>query len=364
MSNGSNPYNKDPPCNNWALWNQMGNAQEQYQKALEARKNRILQHKENELVYTQAEYFKKAQSNILFFTPFLKKIKVIPRVKTSNNTWKDTGYIPQFPFTKRTKTISVDLSSNVVDGYQIEVERSCTTKIEISGIESEFTTGIFRVPENSAFEIATNVVETVTYNVNVNVVSPGNPLVTTYKVTINSIPPTPFLSNIQIVPRVVYKAGIPNASQFIWNSANSIDSNALTKFSVSNFSPNTYTYTNQILDVDVASAYGNSGANFYRTAAGYQIIATAQDEKTVIDISGGIENTGINHTVDLSNTQIANSLTYDVSSNLPYPFGSGLPEIGVFNTSVQGGSSNYDNVITSKASNGVTVQYFVQIRTT
>ena len=38
MSTGSNPYNKDPPCNNWALWNQMGNAQEQYQKALEAKK--------------------------------------------------------------------------------------------------------------------------------------------------------------------------------------------------------------------------------------------------------------------------------------------------------------------------------------
>ena len=35
MSNGSNPYNKDPPCNNWRLWNQMGNAQEQYQKVTE-----------------------------------------------------------------------------------------------------------------------------------------------------------------------------------------------------------------------------------------------------------------------------------------------------------------------------------------
>ena len=364
MSTGSNPYNKDPPCNNWELWNRMGNAQEEYQKALQEKKNRILQHKENEMVYTQAQLFRKAQSNILKFTPFLSGIKIIPRIKDNNNLWRDSGYIPQFTFTKRTDIITIDLSSNAVDGFQIEVERSCTTKIDISGIQSEFTTGIFRVPIYSAFEIATNVVQTVSYTTNVNVIAPGNPIVNTYKIVINSIPPNPFLSNIQIVPRVVYKAGIPEPSRFIWNSANSIDSQSLTKFNISNFSPNTYTYTNQILDVDVASAYGNSGANFYRTAAGYQIIATAQDDKTVIDISGGIENTGQNHSVDLNNPTVVDSLTYDASSNVAYPFGRGLPDIGVFNTSVQGGSTNYDNVITAKASNGITVQYFIQVRTT
>lgn len=364
MSNGSNPYNKDPPCNNWRLWNQMGNAQEQYQKALEEKKFRILQHKEHEMTYTKAQEFTKAQSNILKFTPFLSGIKIIPRIKRNGNLWVDSNYIPYIHFTKRVQQITIDLSSNTVDGFQIEVERSCTTKIDISGIQSEFTTGIFRVPIDSAFEIATNVLETVSYTTNVNVIAPGNPLVNTYKIVINAIPPSPFLSNIQIVPRVVYKAGIPEPSQFIWNSANSIDSQSLTIFNVSNFSPTTYTYTNQILNVDVASAYGNSGANFYRTAAGYQIIATAQDEKTVIDISGGIENTGQNHSVDLNNPTVVNTLTYDASSNVPYPFGRGLPDIGVFNTSVQGGSTNYDNVITAKASNGITVQYFVQVRTT
>tara|TARA_B100001059_G_scaffold235891_1_gene283554 strand:+ start:6 stop:1094 length:1089 start_codon:yes stop_codon:yes gene_type:complete len=362
MSNtGSNPYNKNPPCNNWAIWNTMGNAQEEYQKALQAKKNEILQHKENEIVFTQSELFKKAQSNIMKFTPFISGIKVIPRVKDAvTGTWSDTDYKPVFAFTKRLKIFSLDLSSNYNDGFQIEVTRSCTTNIDISGIVSGFGTGTFRVPANTAFPIQTNVVNTVTYNTNVHVTSPGNPFVNTYQVVVNSIPPPAFLTNIEIIPRVVYKAGIPDADRFIWNSANSIDSNALPSFAVSNFSPTTYSYRNQVLNVDVATAYGSSGANFYRTAAGYQIKATAQDAKTVIDISGGIESTGTDHVVDANDP----TLTFNITSGTSHPFGRGMPAIGVFNTSVQGSSTNYDNVITTRASNGVTAQYFVQIRTT
>ena len=98
MSNtGSNPYNKNPPCNNWAVWNTMGNAQEEYEKALQAKKNEILQHKENEMVFTEAELFKKAQSNIMKFTPFISGIKVIPRVQdTVTGAWSDTDYKPVF----------------------------------------------------------------------------------------------------------------------------------------------------------------------------------------------------------------------------------------------------------------------------
>ena len=61
------------------------------------------------------------------------------------------------------------------------------------------------------------------------------------------------MSNITIVPRVVYKSGIENASEYIWSSAISLDENALKQFDVSNFNSLDTSYNGQVLNVDVAS---------------------------------------------------------------------------------------------------------------
>ena len=75
--------------------------------------------------------------------------------------------------------------------------------------------------------------------------------------------------------------------------------------------------------------YGESGADFARAAAGYQIITV--DPQTKIDISGGIERGATDF---YFNPENVNTLTYDVSSGVAYPPGAGFPPNGVLNTSV------------------------------
>ena len=371
----SNPYNGSPPCNNWSLWNSYndGRANIHYQRALQEKKNRLLDHPENEHVYSKKELFKSALGKTLRYTPYLSGIVVVPMVKTGNGNgngtygWRRSTDIQEsnFDFDKTFDKYSIDFASNFVDGFQIKIIRKCNTVVDVSGIISSFGSSTLYFPSDiTAFEMESNVTEQKTYNVRIVSNIPGSDVSVKYNIVINTLPPSPLLSKIQIIPRVVYKSGISNKSEFIWNVATSIDASSVVSFDVKdasgNFTPTNYNYYNQILDIDVARAYGDSGANFFRTAGGYQIVATAIDPKTEIDIKGGYEFTGEFLSVDVNDS----SLTFDASNNIAYPPGSGFPDIGLFNTSVQSSVTSYDNVITTRASNGNTSQYFVQIRTT
>lgn len=370
-------YNGAPPCNNWSLWNSYndGRAKEHYQRALQEKKNRLLRHPENEYVYSKKESFTNALGKTLRYTPYVNGITIIPMVKvydnmetrTGNYYWNKSSSISEsnFNFDKTFSVYSIDFASNFADGFQVMVERKCNTVVDVSGITSTFGSSTLYFPSSgSAFEMESNVVQVKSYDIAIRSGIPGSDVSVTYNVRVNTIPPSPLLSSITVIPRVVYKSGITSKDDFIWNVATSIDASSVVSFDVADasgvFSQTNYKYYNQILDIDVARAYGDSGANFFRTAGGYQIIANAVDPKTEIDISGGIEFTGQEHSVDPNDS----TLTFDASSNVAYPPGRGFPDLGVFNTSVQSSVTSYDNVITTRASNGTTRQYFIQIRTT
>ncbi len=369
----SNSYNGAPPCNNWALWNSYndGRANERHQLALQERKNRILRHPENEYIYSKKENFKNALGKTLRYTPYVKNLVIVPMVKVMNSDnqsfyWAASTNVSEsrFDFDKIQSSYNINFVSNLVDGFKIRVERNCNTVVDVSGNISTFGSSTLLFPFKNAFEMESNVTTPKSYPISVISRIPGSDVSITYNIIVQTLPPSPLLSKIQIIPRVVYKSGIKKESDFIWNVATSIDASSVVSFDVQDenntFSSTNYIYNNQILDIDVARAYGDSGANYFRTAGGYQIVATAIDPKTEIDISGGQEFLGQDFNVSVTDP----TLSFDATTNIAYPPGGGFPPQGVFNTSVQASVTRYDNVITTRASNGNTKQYFVQIRTT
>tara|TARA_B100000073_G_scaffold331409_1_gene320778 strand:- start:1485 stop:2561 length:1077 start_codon:yes stop_codon:yes gene_type:complete len=358
MSN-INPYINGSPCNQWASWRAQGNANESYQAALRARKNELLEHKNNANKLSKVARYKVALGKKIKIVPSLSNLQVIPIFFSEISEEQRSTYT--IPFDKNITNYTVELSNNYISGFKVSATTNCSNFIDISGIKSSFKTGTFIAPESGEFSITNSNFDVVSYPTNIVVSNPTNQFTNTYTINVKSIPPSPYLSNITIVPRVVYKSGIEDASEYIWSSAISLDENALKQFDVSNFNSLDTSYNNQVLNVDVASVYGESGADFARTAAGYQIIATTVDPQTKIDISGGIEHGATDF---YFNPENASSLTYDVSSGVAYPPGAGFPPNGVLNTSVGQAITFYDNQITTEASNKNRAVYFVQIKTT
>ena len=79
MSN-INPYINGSPCNQWASWRAQGNANESYQAALRARKNELLEHKNNANKLSKVARYKVALGKKIKIVPSLSNLQVIPHI--------------------------------------------------------------------------------------------------------------------------------------------------------------------------------------------------------------------------------------------------------------------------------------------